>query len=100
MKRRRITITTVLRYGVWQGQLDLPGNDQEALEQVWRLFNRVETEDVERLEEWGYRLPSLSVGDRVTLDGKDYWVNDLGWVESKEELSDFVQCLLELQSGQ
>lgn len=53
----------------WQGWVDLPENetDAEQLERIFRLFNRVTEEDVERLAAQGYELPSLSVGDQVTL---------------------------------
>jgi hypothetical protein len=99
MNKRRLVIESLLAEDAWRGEVDLPDEDPEALERVWRLFNRVEPEDSERLEKWGYRLPSLSIGDRVQIDGKDYWVNDLGWVERKEDLAEFIKRLEYLRSG-
>lgn len=53
----------------WTG--DVPFSEttstEAMLEEVFRYFNRVEEGDNARLEEIGYRLPSLSVGDRVIL---------------------------------
>ena len=52
------------------------------LEAIFRAFNRVEMEDGARLEEIGYRLPSLSVDDEVTLpDGTVYRVASFGFEE-------------------
>jgi hypothetical protein len=55
--------------------------DRDAvLEYVFRLFNRVQQEDVERLDALGYELPSLSTGDRVTLpDGSVWHCASIGW---------------------
>lgn len=39
----------------------------QTLERLWRLFNVVEHDDRPRLLSWGYKLPSLSVGDYVTV---------------------------------
>jgi hypothetical protein len=39
----------------------------DELAAIWRLFNRVDDEDNHRLNTLGYHLPSLSVGDVVTL---------------------------------
>lgn len=55
----------------WQGEIpdELFGNSttQRSFEVVYRLLNRVDESDVKRLEDWGYNLPSLSVGDYVTI---------------------------------
>lgn len=66
----------------WEGEVRLPPGDHEALGELFRLFNRVEPEDEGRLESWGYRLPSLSWGDRVTLDGTAYDCAMVGWVKA------------------
>ena len=53
----------------WHGDLDLSlaSSDEGRLELVYRLLNRVDESDHERLEAMGYMLPSLSMGDFVTL---------------------------------
>jgi hypothetical protein len=67
------------RRGVWEGTVELPAasEGEAALDQIFRLFNRVSQEDADRLERWGYFLPSLSVGDIVGIkrDGEifDLW---------------------------
>lgn len=40
---------------------------QTILHILFRLFNRVDDSDVDRLIQWRYYLPSLSVGDYITL---------------------------------
>lgn len=76
---------------VWTGDVPstvMSGLDTEApLEQrvdavnerLFRLFNRVDLPDAERLDDWGYRLPSLSVGDVVTHHGNAYEVAGIGF---------------------
>ena len=56
----------------WRGEIpnELLGHGnagQNTLEQIFRLLNRVEQDDTDRMQRWGYELPSLSVGDFVTL---------------------------------
>ena len=67
----------------WTGSVDLDRpqgtSTEDALEQIFRLFNRVDFADGERLEALGYRLPSLSEGDEVTLDGETWEVSILGF---------------------
>lgn len=72
--------------GVWEG--DVPShyfsdvtNKLDMCEIVFRLFNCVDEEDVARLDLWGYTLPSLSVDDRVTIDGQTWQVAGLGFTE-------------------
>lgn len=60
----------------WEGYIPEVGN----LEEIFRFFNRVEPGDDERLDEIGYRLPSLSVGDVVEWNGKRHRVEPVGWV--------------------
>lgn len=57
------------------------------LSNVFRRTNRVDEEDVARLEEAGYELPSLSVGDIVIVDNADgvrvaYLVKIAGFAEA------------------
>ena len=52
----------------WQGNLNVDQSDiPVALERIFRLLNRVDEADLATLNEMGYFLPSLSVGDFVTL---------------------------------
>jgi hypothetical protein len=83
--------TTLVQAGIdpWGRPLDSnPGRkDPEAedvLEDIFRAFNRVTSEDCERLDAIGYKLPSLSVGDTVILDQKVYEVKNLGFEEIKQ----------------
>ena len=50
-------------------------------EGVFRAFNRVDDADCRRLEEWGYRLPSMSVGDLVVIDATTYRVDSIGFTK-------------------
>jgi hypothetical protein len=52
---------------------------------LFRFFNRVDEGDGERLEQLGYRLPSLSVGDVVAWGGRRYLVEVVGFVEVDAE---------------
>jgi hypothetical protein len=65
------------RMEVWEGDLDQDMN----LEEIFRFFNRVDYDDGERLERLGYLMPSLSVDDLVTKNGKTYRVEPVGFVE-------------------
>lgn len=70
----------------WSGEIDEPLLDplvypeDNINETLFRLFNRVEAGDGLRLEALDYRLPSLSVGDRIEWDGRAYAVAALGFV--------------------
>jgi hypothetical protein len=71
----------------WQGIVPVEGEtDDERLESIFRSFNRVTLLDAEWLELVGYRLPSLSVRDQITLDAgtdveRTYEVGSVGFVE-------------------
>jgi hypothetical protein len=75
--KQELAVTT------WEGALPLESRTTEGqLEEVFRLFNRVTEEDVTRLHRMGYTLPSLSVGDTVTINGDQrYRVAPVGWEE-------------------
>jgi hypothetical protein len=78
---------------IWEGEVDLApfattvsystGETRELPlpEAAFRFFNRVEEADVKRLEEIGYDLPSLSVGDFVEIDGRTWEVAPVGFEE-------------------
>lgn len=68
-------IETGGRGPTWEGELD----DLRDLEDAFRYFNRVDDADCERLERIGYCLPSLSVGDIVTVDGNPHVVASVGF---------------------
>ena len=59
----------------WEGEFE------GDLEDVFEAFNVVTKGDVIRLQSIGYELPSLSVGDIVTLDGVDNLCCPVGWKE-------------------
>ena len=57
-------------YGTtWSGDVELSRSRsaEENLEIVYRLFNRVDEGDHAKMAALGYMLPSLSMGDFVTL---------------------------------
>lgn len=61
---------------------ELPGDVKLAdPEGVFRAFNRVDATDARRLESWGYRLPSLSVGDLIVLGTDTYRVDPVGFTK-------------------
>lgn len=64
---------------VWVGEVE-----SADLEDIFREFNRVTEADCERLEEIGYALPSLSVGDTVEVEGKTWLCAGVGWVEDHD----------------
>lgn len=74
-----------LRAETWEGYI--PESQAGNLEDIFRFFNRVEPGDAERLEEIGYDLPSLSIGDTVSWHDKRYRVEPIGWVEVRDETS-------------
>lgn len=87
-----VTIWSHFRDETWQG--DVPdemfiGHDillgTGMNEALFRIFNRVDEADSIRLEAWGYRLPSLSVGDTVSYDGRTFRVDDFGFTETESE---------------
>lgn len=95
--RRELAIKSIFTGEVWRGSLELPSDDQAALGKIFRLFNRVDDEDIDRLEKIGYRLPSLSVGDRVDLDSARYWANSVGWTKSWDDLPEYARVLPRLR---
>jgi hypothetical protein len=57
----------------WRGELELPLDDEAALDVIWQQFNADQRPD-------GYQDRSLSVADVITLDGSKSWsVNALGF---------------------
>src|SRR3954451_19528413 len=72
----------------WSGEISdtySMGPSDEALERIFRHFNRVTDEDAERLQRMDYKLPSLSVGDIVTMEGTHYLVCGMGFKAVPEE---------------
>jgi hypothetical protein len=71
----------------WEGEIptDTFGTDvaqadsPTRLEYVFRWFNRVDEGDHQRMASVGYLLPSLSVGDRVTLDANVWAIKPVGF---------------------
>lgn len=53
----------------WRGECPVghSGHNLETLERIYRFFNRVDEGDHEAMEAVGYTMPSLSMGDFVTL---------------------------------
>lgn len=70
-----VTVTSVTRR-TWTGEAPVT-----TAEGAFRYFNRVDEVDGIRLERIGYDLPSMSVGDIVTLDGRSYRCESMGFTE-------------------
>lgn len=71
---------------IWTGEVDV-----RDLEDIFRLFNRVDADDALRLEELGYHLPSLSVGDVVSYGGTYKIVADQGFEDIVEGEYHFIR---------
>jgi hypothetical protein len=71
----------------WKGEVSSvrhfyhANTDEKKLDILFRLFNRVSYGDNERLNEWRYRLPSLSMGDYITFQGRTYRVEAFGFTK-------------------
>lgn len=66
----------------WTGEAawtDEPRKVEDRLTSLFRMFNRVTEEDCDRLDDLGYELPSLSVGDQIEMDGATYEVKPIGF---------------------
>lgn len=55
------------KHTTWAGEAQI-----ESPEDAFRYFNRVDEADVIRLDAMGYNLPSLSMGDYITLSRGDF----------------------------
>jgi hypothetical protein len=66
---------------VWTGRVPIDGPDD-----AFRMFNRVDAEDDARLVGLGYRLPSMSVGDLVTINDVTYLCLSAGFDEADGDL--------------
>lgn len=79
----KVAVTSVFTRQRWEGEvkIDVPaeGSPQEKLDRLFRFFNRVDEADVVRLEEIGFRQPSMSMGDLVELDGETWTVAAFGF---------------------
>lgn len=53
--------------------------DATLLEMIYRDFNVVNQDDVDRLKTLNYQGHSLSVSDVVELDNRKYYCNCFGW---------------------
>jgi hypothetical protein len=71
---------------IWEGVVELEAEGEARLDEVFRLFSRVDLDHIDRLKALDYGLPSISVGDHVALahgqhprwDGE--WLRELtGW---------------------
>jgi len=69
----------------WNGKISVdPGTNDAVNSQIYRLFNRVDEEDGERLEKLGYRLPSLSAGDVLVWGDQGFSVKSIGFENLKD----------------
>jgi hypothetical protein len=67
----------------WSGEIPDPTGEAAhwPLEYIFRWFNRVDKDDEKRMRAVGYDLPSLSVGDVVTLDSVRWQCDVWGFTE-------------------
>ena len=52
---------------VSEGVVELEAKGEARLDEVFRLFSRVDLDHTDRLKALDYRLPSVSVGDHIAL---------------------------------
>lgn len=69
-----LQITSVFTGQTWDGEVDTTD-----LDQIFRLFNRVDTPDAERLTKMGFNQPSMSSGDILVLNNINYVVASTGF---------------------
>jgi hypothetical protein len=84
----RVVVESHWRDERWEGEIPETPASLRPLDHVWRFFQRVDDADAARLDALGYRLPSLSVGDVVELDGLRWRAASLGWEPDDEPSSD------------
>lgn len=68
----------------WAGDVSLPEDEptEALLERIFRMFNAVDDDDVIRMRQLGYELPSLSAGDVIAVEGRGrFRVNAVGFSE-------------------
>jgi hypothetical protein len=73
----------------WEGEVDVRRGATSGTtnSEIFRMFNRVDALDVERLDALGYTLPSLSAGDLIvwvgteTTHGRMFIVDGVGFRE-------------------
>jgi hypothetical protein len=76
----------------WTGTVEAPSMTEDGtLEWLFGYFNRVEPADSGRLDFHGYRLPSLSTRDRITVNGVMYEVKPMGFERLDPEPMDVFQ---------
>lgn len=83
-----VKITSIFTNATWEGEID-PVRDlgmddpnpsaYRYLEAVFRFTNRVTDEDVQRLRQLGYTLPSMSVGDSIRVGDTTFYVHPIGF---------------------
>jgi|SRR5262245_7606648 len=86
----QVTIWSHFKNESWTGEIE-----HSSKSEIFRLFNVVDDEDALRLKSWNYNLPSLSMGDTVTVHGKTWLVAMGGWIE----LTDFENEILHAQAA-
>lgn len=69
-----LQITSVFTGQTWDGEVQTTD-----LDEIFRLFNRVDTPDAERLAKLGFNQPSMSSGDLLVLDNENYVVASRGF---------------------
>jgi hypothetical protein len=72
------------RPDTWEGEVP-----QMGPEEIFRFFNRVDKPDSDRLAGLGYELPSMSVGDIITIDGMlQYRVDPVGFTRVSQYVTE------------
>lgn len=72
---------------VWHGNIDVPDNiktNDEVNEYIFEVFNRLTAEDTAWLEQVGYHMPSLSVGDFIIHNERCWQVARFGFNTSSD----------------
>lgn len=84
----------------WTGEFDIPATDlggnvdpMPTLERIFRQFNAVDDADVAFMKRMNYTLPSLTSGDIVTIDGKNYFCKMASWQEISDSQMEEYKAL-------
>ena len=74
---------------IYKGKIDdfVYGDVFKTLDAIYRDFNRVTSEDCERLNKLGFKGHSLSVSDIIVFNNKYYYCDSCGWIKVSEKCS-------------
>lgn len=72
--RLNITLTLDMYEQVYEGEIEEEATDEATMDSIWSALNTGKKPE-------GYKGHSLSVSDLIKMDGKFYYVDDIGFEE-------------------